>query len=381
VDKGTPYQLGESDIYLPVAKGRLAPDGFFETFDRKLAKAQHDWDPLNNGWAPLPQRQIAAAGMETCRSSHVHCSKAQFNYLYGKYVEDAFDGVGLYEAGGTTAELENLKFRVVNCSFTPETPVLTKGGKTKPIKDIKSGDEVEAASPEDGKRQGPRRVTATHVNHDDDLVNLTIEATDGKPVVLHTTSKHPFWDDTLHAWVPAGHLTPGHELQTAHNAHARVTAIRPVPGAADMYNLTVDQLHTYYVLAGQTSVLVHNACGPVRASAGHVYRGGLYKYQKDPITGRNVPGTEINHMPPNSINGLSRDYGPGIQMDKADHYKTASWGRSREAIDYRARQQRLIDQGDYRGAIQMDVDDIRSKFGSKYDNAIKEMIYMLPSDW
>nr|WP_218159039.1 HINT domain-containing protein [Streptomyces sp. yr375] len=28
-----------------------------------------------------------------------------------------------------------------------------------------------------------------------------------------------------------------------------------------MYNLTVDDLHTYYVLAGNTSVLVHNS-GP-----------------------------------------------------------------------------------------------------------------------
>jgi hypothetical protein len=28
-----------------------------------------------------------------------------------------------------------------------------------------------------------------------------------------------------------------------------------------MYNLTVEQLHTYYVLAGTTPVLVHNACG------------------------------------------------------------------------------------------------------------------------
>ncbi|MEV4949749.1 hypothetical protein [Streptomyces sp. NPDC053755] len=64
-------------------------------------------------------------------------------------------------------------------------------------------------------------------------------------------------------------------------------------------------------------------------------------------------------------------------MDKADHYRTASWGRSREAIQHRAQQQDLINQGDYRGAIQMDIDDIRSKFGSKCDKAIKEMIYFL----
>ncbi|MFD9218633.1 putative T7SS-secreted protein [Streptomyces sp. NPDC060064] len=120
--------------------------------------------------------------------------------------------------------------------------------------------------------------------------------------------------------------------------------------------------------------------GPCRAPAGHVYRGGLYKWQKDPATDYrlNVPGTEINHMPPNSINGIPRDRGPAIQMDKADHYETASWGRSREAIEYRKTQQELINQGRYREAIDMDIADIRSKFGSKYDNAIKEMLYMLP---
>jgi hypothetical protein len=32
-----------------------------------------------------------------------------------------------------------------------------------------------------------------------------------------------------------------------------------VAGAADMYNLSVDRVHTYYVLAGGTPVLVHNA--------------------------------------------------------------------------------------------------------------------------
>ena len=65
-------------------------------------------------------------------------------------------------------------------------------------------------------------------------------------------------------------------------------------------------------------------------------------------------------------------------MDKADHYETASWGRSREAIEYRKTQLELINQGRYREAIDMDIADIRSKFGSKYDNAIKEMLYMLP---
>ncbi|MGW7082342.1 RHS repeat-associated core domain-containing protein [Streptomyces sp. NPDC054871] len=123
--------------------------------------------------------------------------------------------------------------------------------------------------------------------------------------------------------------------------------------------------------------------GPCRAAPGHIYRGGRYKWLKDPSTAykRNIPGTEINHMPPDSINGMTRDRGPAIQMDKADHYQTASWGRSREAMDYRAKQQDLINQGRHREAIDMDIADVRSKFGNKYDNAIKEMIYFLPKGW
>ncbi|WP_434596755.1 RHS repeat-associated core domain-containing protein [Streptomyces sp. A5-4] len=124
-------------------------------------------------------------------------------------------------------------------------------------------------------------------------------------------------------------------------------------------------------------------CGGAVAPAGHVYRGGIYKWLKDPSTGykRNIPGTEINHMPPNSVNGVPTNRGAAIQMDQADHYQTASWGRSHEARDYRAQQKALVDQGRYRDAIDMDIADIRSKFGDKYDNAIKEMIYFLPKGW
>ena len=61
-------------------------------------------------------------------------------------------------------------------------------------------------------------------------------------------------------------------------------------------------------------------------------------------------------------------------MSKADHMKTASWGRSKAAKAYRARQESLIRQGRRDDAIQMDIDDIQSKFGSKYDEGILQMI-------
>ncbi|MGW5611640.1 polymorphic toxin-type HINT domain-containing protein [Streptomyces sp. NPDC003753] len=148
------------------------------------------------------------------------------------------------------------------CSFAPETPVLMEGGKSKAIGEIKIGDRVEAANPKTGKHQGTRTVQHVWINHDHDLLDLTIRSKDGHTSTLHTTANHPFWDDTTHTWVPAGKLHHGDTLNTTTIRHAYVVAVHLTPGVADRWNLTVQQLHTYYVLAGDTPVLVHNTCGP-----------------------------------------------------------------------------------------------------------------------
>jgi hypothetical protein len=153
----------------------------------------------------------------------------------------------------------------VGCSFAASTLVLLEHGKTKPIKKIRPGDRVEAGDADTGKNSGARTVTATFVNHDDDLIDLTVRVQGGKTATLHTTSKHPFWDDTKKAWVSAGKLKPGHLLNTVRNRHVVLVAVRVRPGEAPMYNLTVAGLHTYYVLAGNTSILVHNTCNPGEA--------------------------------------------------------------------------------------------------------------------
>ena len=49
-------------------------------------------------------------------------------------------------------------------------------------------------------------------------------------------------------------------------------------------------------------------------------------------------------------------------------------GRSKSAQAYRAKQKDLIDKGLFREAQQMDIDDVRTKFGNKYDEAIQQML-------
>jgi hypothetical protein len=83
-------------------------------------------------------------------------------------------------------------------------------------------------------------------------------------------------------------------------------------------------------------------------------------------------GKEIHHIPANESSPLKTNDGPAIEMGKSDHGKTASWGNSRDAREYSAKQKELIEQGKFNEAFQMDVDDIHEKFGDKYDKAIAE---------
>jgi guanyl-specific ribonuclease Sa len=154
------------------------------------------------------------------------------------------------------------------CSFTPSTRVLLKNGKTKPIEKIKPGDQVEAGDPLSGKRQGVRKVTARLVHRDTDLVDIKVRMGRHRTETLHTTYGHPFWDKTVGAWQAAGLLAEGHTLATADDRQVVVAGVSVRDGAQFMYNLTVADLHTYYVLAGATPVLVHNsACGPAPENA------------------------------------------------------------------------------------------------------------------
>ncbi len=83
---------------------------------------------------------------------------------------------------------------------------------------------------------------------------------------------------------------------------------------------------------------------------------------------------EVHHMPADSASNLERNDGPAIKMEKEDHRETASCGSSKEAREYREEQKKLIEEGKFREALQMDIDDIHEKFGDKYDDAIAEML-------
>lgn len=144
-------------------------------------------------------------------------------------------------------------------SFVPGTHVLLADGTTTPIEDIRIGDQVLATNPETGETR-PQTVTAeitgTGTKH---LVTLTLTTPNGNTTTLTSTDEHPYWNPDLEVWVNAEDLSPGDPLTTPNGTPVRITAVHPSSRTATVYNLTIADTHTYYVLAGQTSVLVHNA--------------------------------------------------------------------------------------------------------------------------
>jgi hypothetical protein len=74
---------------------------------------------------------------------------------------------------------------------------------------------------------------------------------------VHTTEIHP-WLTVDRGWVQAAQLVVGERVVREDGSPATVVALQVVAGAADYYNLTVSQLHTYAVGGGQ--YVVHN-CG------------------------------------------------------------------------------------------------------------------------
>ncbi|WP_412542626.1 polymorphic toxin-type HINT domain-containing protein [Longispora sp. K20-0274] len=151
-------------------------------------------------------------------------------------------------------------------SFSPDTPVLMADGTSKPIKDIQEGEQVKAADPETGETAG-KAVTKLHKNQDTELTNLTVVNAHGETATIETTQHHPFWDETSRTWVFAGDLQPGHKLHTDDGTVETVAEVQNFNGSKDMRNLTVADIHTYYVVAGGRAILVHNTnvddCGIV----------------------------------------------------------------------------------------------------------------------
>ncbi|MGW1720159.1 Hint domain-containing protein, partial [Streptomyces sp. NPDC002156] len=210
------------------------------------------------------------------------CAWALSNFVPGKAFGKVFEGIRALDAAMKTGVGVREAFRalsaldldpgtlsklnaIVNAhedlytackanSFPGTTQVLMADGSRRPISQVGVGDLVMATDPASGLLRA-RQVTDTFKHDTQRLVDITV-ADGGR---LASTAGHKFYV-VDHGWTLVSDLRVGDRLRTPDGSVRAVTALRDRSGLAPrtVYDLTVADLHTFFVLAGAAPVLVHN---------------------------------------------------------------------------------------------------------------------------
>ncbi|MFJ3505588.1 polymorphic toxin-type HINT domain-containing protein [Streptomyces sp. NPDC090135] len=143
-------------------------------------------------------------------------------------------------------------------SFLPATKVLLADGSTKKIEDTRVGDIVLATDPDTGETRAEKVLNVIVTEDDKDFTELTVKTEAGETKIV-ATDTHPFWSASLNKWVKAGDIATGATLRQPTGPAVEVLSVRHYTKQQRTYDLTVSRIHTYYVLAGEASVLVHNS--------------------------------------------------------------------------------------------------------------------------
>ncbi|MFC5253543.1 polymorphic toxin-type HINT domain-containing protein [Streptomyces nigrescens] len=229
---------------------------------------------------PMAGVRIMHALSEACYRLEGGCPEEVYSFT--KHV--AMAGVAAVTEGELPRRIAGrLAGKASDClhSFVPDTEVALADGTRKRIEDVKTGDKVIATDPESGETT-TRPVVATIVTKDDKhFTDLTVKTPSGDSSII-TTDTHPFWSADKKKWINAGDLRPGTQLRTPQGATVKIAAVRHFGKQQQTHDLTIAGTHTYYVLAGETPVLVHNSnCGIGRELIGderadHILDGHRY---------------------------------------------------------------------------------------------------------
>jgi len=218
--------------------------------------------------------------------------------------------VGLAAMGGPAAykllKMLSGKFRKMlvrgdgpGCnSFAADTLVHTEEG-LKPISDIEIGDKVWAFDEEIGEK---RLQEVVHLIQGEGLKDLVdIELANGD--VITATAGHPFY--VSGQWLDAGDLSTGHSLLGSDGEPLGVHRIVNYSQEAEVFNLTINHDHTYFV--GDQGALAHNIGGCKLRET--VLNTGSYEAARNKallLLGRIDPTTRVNivgRLPASRANG------------------------------------------------------------------------------
>ncbi|MFB6833393.1 polymorphic toxin-type HINT domain-containing protein [Streptomyces hydrogenans] len=275
------------------------------------------------------------------------CSKKMREFLKALELEKAVKQ-GAFEGGGRPGSAPAVraftkKVKSLNpCgdnSFVSGTQVLMADGTRKPIEEVQVGDEVLSSDPNTGltrAEQVTAKISGFGLKR---LVDITVVSEEGSQRIT-ATDGHPFWLPSAGAWQVAGLLQAGQRLRTAAGLHVQIEEVRRRTSlAAKVYNLTVSDLRTYYVLAGEMPVLVHNsACTTVpnlngktvQEARAEIERGGFVFHSESGsgyIRYRHADGSEMYIRPDGEVMRLAPKVRPASGMGKSYHPRLDPEGR------------------------------------------------------
>ncbi|MGW2958375.1 ricin-type beta-trefoil lectin domain protein [Streptomyces sp. NPDC001220] len=139
-------------------------------------------------------------------------------------------------------------------SFPGGTEVLLSDGSRKAIRDVHEGDLLLAADPETGRLR-PEPVTDTFRHDTRRMTDIGVAGG-----LITSTRGHRFFV-AGRGWTQVSGLRVGDRLRTADGTLSPVTALTDRSGRTEVYDLTVDDLHTFFVRTqgrAPQDVLVHN---------------------------------------------------------------------------------------------------------------------------
>ncbi|WP_082922617.1 polymorphic toxin-type HINT domain-containing protein [Halothiobacillus diazotrophicus] len=149
--------------------------------------------------------------------------------------------------------------------FAAATLVHTKKG-LRPIEEICVGDWVlsypDDQQPPDKFREGHeytyRQVTQTFVTENQPISKLIVaEIVNNRRETIYVTPNHPIYRK-YSGWVPVSEFEPGDVVENYQFRNLMVARVFHAVDFATVYNLEVDEFHTYYV--GEEGIWVHNKC-------------------------------------------------------------------------------------------------------------------------
>ncbi|GAA4830248.1 hypothetical protein GCM10023235_78680 [Kitasatospora terrestris] len=259
---------------------KISPTSMFKKLSEKTNDYVRDYQKKNHyvfGEDPTEDRhQWAASALNACQKMPECKNSPTFQELWEELSNWEWENLPVFE-GGDVAFLTSVvgkglaKLKKIDprpgreskgCpnSFPPGTYVLLADGSAKPIEDIGEGDVVLAADPEN-HRSGTGRVAAV-IYTPDDTEFTTLSVINAETLAIGTitsTTHHPYWNEAKRRWTDAGDLKVGDRVKTTTGAAMVVAVSSQIVRAQPAYNLAIANIHTYYVLAGETPILVHNS--------------------------------------------------------------------------------------------------------------------------